>query len=96
MVLNHPGALRAMFLPGTELGLAEAYLFNDFDIEGDILQVFSLADALSAATSGWKKKLKAVQTLFKLPKPPSWNISAVSCACARGKNCWISAAVGVG
>jgi cyclopropane-fatty-acyl-phospholipid synthase len=70
LVLNHPGALRAMFLPGNELGLAEAYLFNDFDIEGDIIQVFSLADLLSAATSGWKKKLKAVQVLFKLPDPP--------------------------
>ena len=70
LVLNHPGALRAMFLPSNELGLAEAYLFNDFDIEGDIIQIFSLADMLSAATSGWKKKLKAVQLLFKLPEPP--------------------------
>jgi cyclopropane-fatty-acyl-phospholipid synthase len=70
MVLNHPGALRAMFLPGTEVGLGEAYLFNDFDIEGDIIQVFTLADILSAATSGWKKKLKAAQNLFKLPEPP--------------------------
>jgi cyclopropane-fatty-acyl-phospholipid synthase len=70
LVLNHPGALRAMFLPGHELGLAEAYLFNDFDIEGDIIQVFSLADMLSAATSGWTKKVKAVQALFKLPEAP--------------------------
>ena len=70
LVLNHPGALRAMFLPGNELGLAEAYLFNDFDIEGDIIQVFSLADILAAATAGWKKKLKAAQNLFKLPEPP--------------------------
>jgi cyclopropane-fatty-acyl-phospholipid synthase len=75
LVLNHPGALRAMFLPGTELGLAEAYLFNDFDIEGDIIRVFSLADILSAATSGWKKKLKAAQNLFKLPEPPKHDLS---------------------
>jgi cyclopropane-fatty-acyl-phospholipid synthase len=34
LVLKHPGALRAMFLPGHELGLAEAYLYDDFDIEG--------------------------------------------------------------
>jgi hypothetical protein len=27
--------MRAMFLPGTEVGLAEAYLYNDFDIEGE-------------------------------------------------------------
>jgi len=69
LVLNHPGTLRAMFMPGTELGLAEAYLFNDFDIEGDIVQIFSLADDLSEATSGWSKKLRAAQSLLKLPKP---------------------------
>jgi len=75
LALNHPGALRAMFLPGTELGLAEAYLFNDFDIEGDIIRVFSLADILSAATAGWKKKLKAAQNLLKLPEPPKHDLN---------------------
>ena len=34
LVLKHPGALGRMFLPGTEVGLAEAYLQDDFDIEG--------------------------------------------------------------
>jgi cyclopropane-fatty-acyl-phospholipid synthase len=75
LVLNHPGALRAMFLPGSELGLAEAYLFDDFDIEGDIIQVFSLADTLSEATSGWKKKLKAAQNLLRLPEPPKHDLN---------------------
>src|SRR5207247_5211427 len=36
LVLKHPGTLGRMFLPGTEVGLAEAYLYDDFDIEGDI------------------------------------------------------------
>jgi cyclopropane-fatty-acyl-phospholipid synthase len=36
LALKHPEALGRMFLPGTEVGLAEAYLHNDFDIEGDI------------------------------------------------------------
>jgi cyclopropane-fatty-acyl-phospholipid synthase len=75
LVLNQPGALRAMFLPGNELGLAEAYLFNDFDIEGDIIRVFSLADIISDATAGWKKKMKAAQTLFKLPEPPKHDLN---------------------
>ncbi len=44
IVLNHPGALRRMFLPGIEIGLAEAYLFDDFDIEGDIESLFRLAE----------------------------------------------------
>src|SRR5690348_18345693 len=36
IVLQHAGALRRMFLPPNELTLGEAYIYNDFDIEGDI------------------------------------------------------------
>ena len=36
LVLKHPGALRAMFWPFDKVGLGEAYIFDDFDIEGDI------------------------------------------------------------
>jgi len=67
MALNQPGALRTMFLPGTELALAEAYLYDDFDIVGDIEAVFGLADALAARTSGWRKKLAAARDLLRLP-----------------------------
>lgn len=67
LVLKHPGALRAMLLPGTEVGLGEAYLHDDFDIEGDIESVFGLTDALAVATSGWRKKLRAARDLTRLP-----------------------------
>ena len=67
IVLNHPGALRAMFLPGSELGLGEAYIYNDFDIEGEIEAVFQLADILSEATSGWVDKLRIGSELLRLP-----------------------------
>ncbi len=67
LVLRHPGALRAMFLPGNELGLAEAYLYDDFDVEGDIEAVFALADALVEATGGWRRKLWAGRELLRLP-----------------------------
>ncbi len=46
LALKHPEALGQMFLPGTEVGLAEAYLHNDFDIEGDIEAAFEIADFL--------------------------------------------------
>lgn len=36
LVLKHPGSLRTMFLDPSELTLGEAYLHDDFDIEGDI------------------------------------------------------------
>ncbi len=48
LVLKHPGALRGMFWPPNELALAEAYVYDDFDIEGRIEAVFGLADHLLA------------------------------------------------
>ena len=44
LVLQHPGALRMMFLPPNELSLGEAYIYNDFDIEGDIHAIYPLVD----------------------------------------------------
>jgi hypothetical protein len=58
LALKHPEALGWMFLPGTEVGLAEAYLHDDFDIEGDIEAAFELADFLLTRLGDWKKKLK--------------------------------------
>ena len=58
LVLRHPGALGRMFLPGTEVGLAEAYLQDDFDIEGDIEATFEISDFLLSSLDDWKKKLK--------------------------------------
>jgi cyclopropane-fatty-acyl-phospholipid synthase len=58
IALNHPGALTRMFLPGTEVGLAEAYLRNDFDVEGNIEAAFEVGDFLLSRLDDWKKKLK--------------------------------------
>jgi cyclopropane-fatty-acyl-phospholipid synthase len=52
MVLQHPDALEHMLLPGTEAGLAEAYLRNDFDVEGDIEAALDLAEHLLRQTPG--------------------------------------------
>jgi cyclopropane-fatty-acyl-phospholipid synthase len=68
LVLKHPGALRAMLLPGTELGLAEAFLYDDFDVEGEMGSVFALADGLAERTQGWRRKLSIGQDLLKLPR----------------------------
>jgi cyclopropane-fatty-acyl-phospholipid synthase len=37
LVLNHPGALRAMFWPADRLGVGESYVFGDCDVEGDMV-----------------------------------------------------------
>lgn len=68
LVLRHPGALRSMFRAGTELALSEAYLYDDFDIEGDVESVFGLADSLAKRTAGWTRTLAAFSELGRLPK----------------------------
>lgn len=70
IVLNHPGALRAMLLHGTELALGEAYLHNDFDIEGDAEAVFCLEDALTGATGDSLQRLRTAGRLLQLPQGP--------------------------
>jgi len=67
IILRHPGALRAMFLPGTELGLAEAYLHDDFDIQGDIPSIFDLAELWMEKFAGWSRKLLLARDLMRLP-----------------------------
>jgi cyclopropane-fatty-acyl-phospholipid synthase len=68
IVLRHPGALRAMFLPGTEVGLGEAYIYDDFDIEGDIEQIFNVADSLLNSASDLGSKLRLGRELLQLPE----------------------------
>ena len=64
IVLRHPDAVRAMFSAGTEKGLAEAFLRDDFDVGGDIETACELADSLAERTEGgW---LHAARTLFHL------------------------------
>src|SRR5574340_235831 len=85
LVLRHPGALRSMFHAGTELALAEAYLYGDFDIEGDIIGVFDLAEGLSGAVNGWGSKLSAVSKLMKLPRNDASRIHTRGPAKLNGK-----------
>jgi cyclopropane-fatty-acyl-phospholipid synthase len=67
ILLRHPGALRSMLLPGTEVGLGEAYLYDDFDVEGNLEGVFDLVDRLALDLNGVLDKLRAGRNLLKLP-----------------------------
>jgi cyclopropane-fatty-acyl-phospholipid synthase len=68
VVLNHPGALSQMLLPGSEVGLAEAYLHGDFDVKGNIEAAFEIGDFLLAHLGDWKSKLKIGGLLVPLPQ----------------------------
>ncbi|MFO7537441.1 MAG: cyclopropane-fatty-acyl-phospholipid synthase family protein [Chloroflexota bacterium] len=47
---NNVRALRHLLLPISELALGEAYLYDDFDIEGDLVAAFAFIDDLD-----WRK-----------------------------------------
>ncbi len=68
LVLKHPGTLRSMFSSPSELALGEAYIYDDFDIEGDIEATFELADYLLGQERSLGESLDLGRLLEKLPK----------------------------
>ena len=85
IVLNHPGALRSMLLPGTEVGLGEAYLYDDFDVEGNLEAVFSLANLLAQEVDSVLQKMSAARSLLKLPSDPGRKFVGRGPARLKGK-----------
>ena len=67
IVLNHPGALRALLLPPNELTAGEAYVYNDVDFEGSILEVVRFAARLRSSQSRNLASLRLYRRLRTLP-----------------------------
>jgi cyclopropane-fatty-acyl-phospholipid synthase len=67
LVLQHPGALRRMFLPPTELNCGEAYIYNDYDIVGDIEAFIPFLFHFIDAPWGKIEKLNFGRRLLSLP-----------------------------
>src|SRR5262245_48770235 len=70
LVLKHSGTLRAMFWPFDNMGVGEAYVFDDYDIEGDVFAFTGLLKhlvKLRQSRSLWSK-LKLLRGLMKLPR----------------------------
>ncbi len=70
-VLKHPGALRRMLMGGNELTLGEAYIYDDFDIEGDLQAAFHFGDYLVAHELELGEKLRLAGLLLRLPHADS-------------------------
>jgi len=70
LVLNRPSALKEMLEGGSEVGVAEAYLHGAFDVEGDMVAAFELADLLGIQTRGWTQTLSVAALLHRLPSRP--------------------------
>src|SRR5213593_3697513 len=65
--INHPGALRAMLRSDRQLALGGAYIFGDFDISGDILACFAVAEHLVTHNGSAAQKLRLSALLMGLP-----------------------------
>ncbi len=68
LVLTYPGALRRMLDPPTELTMAEAYIFGDIDIDGDIEAACFLGDYLRSVEWSVPEKIRLGLRLHTLPK----------------------------
>ena len=66
-VLKHPGALRCMLLGASEKTLGEAYIYSDFDVDGDLEAAFEFGEYLIAQEVDLTRKLHLAALLLKLP-----------------------------
>lgn len=67
LVIKHPGALRKMFGRLSELSLADAFVSEDFDIEGDIEGALGLSDFLLLRDHSIIEELRLGDWLAALP-----------------------------
>jgi hypothetical protein len=67
IVLMHPGSLRAMFLPPTELALGEAFIYGDFDVEGDLEGAMALGRSLERFGAEPAAAARVGAQLLRLP-----------------------------
>lgn len=66
--IHRPSTLRAVLRPDREAALGQAYAQGDFDIEGDILAVFPVAEYLQAKTFNAAEKLRLGALLLGMPR----------------------------
>ena len=68
VVLQHAGAVRAMFWPPDDLAMGEAYIYDDFDVEGNLEAVFPLVESLFADQHvGIASRVQQAARLLTLP-----------------------------
>lgn len=65
LVLRHPGAFRALLIPPTDLTAAEAYIYDDVDLEGDLVATLNWAAGLESM--GAVDRLRILGLARRLP-----------------------------
>jgi cyclopropane-fatty-acyl-phospholipid synthase len=85
LVLSGPSSLRRMFLPPSELRMAQAYLREDFDIEGDLEAATELADIAAARLRSTARLARLLARLLTLPPGGPPLLPGLSQAAFRGQ-----------
>lgn len=67
LIIRSPGALRRMLRHPDELSLGEAYIYDDIDVEGEIQEVFPLADHLFATRHTLAELIRLRTQFLALP-----------------------------
>ena len=67
LVLQHPGALRRMLVPPSELTLIESYVFDDIDIAGNLEAAANLGDLVARRIGSTAALLRLFRHVTALP-----------------------------
>ncbi|HKZ21267.1 MAG TPA: cyclopropane-fatty-acyl-phospholipid synthase family protein [Acidimicrobiia bacterium] len=67
LVLNHPGAWRALLVPPDNLTAAEAYLYDDVDVEGDMVALMEFLGRLESTSGRWITLTRLMGLARRLP-----------------------------
>jgi cyclopropane-fatty-acyl-phospholipid synthase len=70
LLLHHPGAIRQMFWPFNKASMGEAYIYDDFDIEGDIQAFMDLTKFLRERRFSLLERLGLLRQLLAMPNTP--------------------------
>ena len=65
--IHHPNVLRSLLRSDRQVALAEAFIYGDFDLSGDILAVFPIAEHLEQTHFSATSKLRIGTQLLGLP-----------------------------
>jgi len=84
LTLHHAGALRRMFAPPIELSLGEAFIYGDFDLDGDIISALSLLEIMFSPALSPGEILRLARDVLSLPRQGQARLSGRGAAHLRG------------
>ena len=67
LVLTHPGSVRKMLWPQDGVAFGQAYVYGDYDVEGDMLAFMRFCRHLQDNRPSLLGRLKVGRSLFRLP-----------------------------